>query len=134
MKPTDQNTDNDLKKGATEDEAAGEKSMTSMSGQLGHRDQDPLLKSSDSDFPEPGESPEHMGQFKERNRKDQDTRFGGVHDPERRGGEDETKPVEGGPDQPTEEPEKKVAEPVHQDPGHKQNQDQGDKKDDEVAA
>jgi hypothetical protein len=30
-----------------------------MQGQLGHRDQDPMLKSADTDFPEPGESPEH---------------------------------------------------------------------------
>jgi hypothetical protein len=33
-----------------------------MQGQLGHRDQDPLLKSSDTDFPEPGGSPEHSGE------------------------------------------------------------------------
>ncbi len=28
----------------------------STTGQLGHRDQDPLMESSDSDFPEPGEN------------------------------------------------------------------------------
>jgi len=33
-----------------------------MQGQLGHRDQDPLLKSSDSDFPEPAAGPEHSGE------------------------------------------------------------------------
>lgn len=33
-----------------------------MQGQLGHRDQDPLLKSADTDFPEPGENPEHSGE------------------------------------------------------------------------
>ena len=129
MNPTDQNTDNDLRKGATEDEAFGEKSMTSMNGQLGHRDQDPLLKSSDSDFPEPGETPEHMGQAQGRNQKDQDTRLVGSNDPERRGGKEKTKPVEGGPDQPTEEPEKKAA-----DPGQAQKQNQGGKKDDDIAA
>jgi hypothetical protein len=32
---------------------------------LGHRDQDPLLKSSDTDFPEPGGSPEHSGESTE---------------------------------------------------------------------
>jgi len=133
MTPTDQNNDNDLRKGATEDEAFGEKPMTSMNGQLGHRDQDPLIKSSDSDFPEPGETPEHQGQFKERNRKDQDTRFGGGRDPERRGSDADKKPaVEGGPDQPSEEPE--VKEPVNQEPGHSQKQNQGGKKDDDLAA
>ncbi len=33
-----------------------------MQGQLGHRDQDTLLKSSDTDFPEPGGNPEHSGE------------------------------------------------------------------------
>jgi hypothetical protein len=32
-----------------------------MQGQLGHRDQDPMLKSSDTDFPERGENAEHSG-------------------------------------------------------------------------
>ncbi len=33
-----------------------------LQDQLGHRDQDPLLKDADSDFPEPGVSPEHTGE------------------------------------------------------------------------
>jgi hypothetical protein len=33
-----------------------------MNGQLGHRDQDEKLKDADSDFPEPGQSPEHTGE------------------------------------------------------------------------
>jgi hypothetical protein len=33
-----------------------------MNGQLGHRDQDSMLKSADTDFPEPGENPEHSGE------------------------------------------------------------------------
>jgi hypothetical protein len=133
MRPTDQNTDNDLRKGATDDNPK-DKAMTSLSGQLGHRDQDPLLKSNDSDFPEPGETPEHNGQFKERNQKEQDTRFLGGRDPERRGVGAEKKPgVEGGPDQPSEEPE--IKEPDDQQPGDKQKQGQGDrKKDDDLAA
>src|SRR5438874_9915330 len=75
MTPTAENKDNDLKKGATEDESKNEKAMTSMAGQLGHRDEDPMIKSADSDFPEPGESPEHNGQFKGPNQKDEDTRY-----------------------------------------------------------
>lgn len=51
--------DQDRFKGAVED---GEMQNTSMQGQLGHRDQDPLLKSADTDFPEPGENPEHSGE------------------------------------------------------------------------
>src|SRR3954468_6364757 len=138
MTPTDQNNDNDLKKGAIAEANPKDKPMTSRGGQLGHRDQAPLLKSNDTDFPEPGESPEHQGQIKERNRKDQDTRFVGGHDPERRGVGAEEKPsvegnkAEGGPDQPTDEPE--IKEPVNQEPGESQKKNQGGKKDDDLAA
>ena len=54
--------DQDRGKGAVEQDKPQQKGNTSMPGQLGHRDQDPLLKSSDSDFPEPGTSPEHSGE------------------------------------------------------------------------
>jgi hypothetical protein len=37
-------------------------SQVSLAGQLGHRDQDPLLKDADSDFPEPDAPGEHTGQ------------------------------------------------------------------------
>src|SRR3954465_4678425 len=97
MTPTDQNKHNARRKGAIEEDNPKDKPMTSLAGQLGHRDQDPMLKSNDTDFPEPGESPEHNGQQKERNQKDQDTRFLGGRDPERRGVGAEKKPsVEGG--------------------------------------
>ena len=55
--------DQDCGKGAVEqDEKSQTGGNTSMQGQLGHRDQDPMLKSADTDFPEPGESPEHTGE------------------------------------------------------------------------
>jgi hypothetical protein len=54
--------DQDRFKGAVEPEEKGEGDNTSMQGQLGHRDQDPMLKSADTDFPEPGGSPEHTGE------------------------------------------------------------------------
>jgi len=53
--------DEDWSKGAVESEH-NEHGNTSLSGQLGHRDQDPLLKSSDTDFPEPRGNPEHSGE------------------------------------------------------------------------
>jgi hypothetical protein len=53
--------DQDRSKGAVEQEEKGPADNTSMQGQLGHRDQDPMLKAADSDFPEPGGSPEHTG-------------------------------------------------------------------------
>jgi hypothetical protein len=54
--------DQDRSKGAVEQEEKGPADNTSMQGQLGHRDQDPMLKSADTDFPEPGGSPEHTGE------------------------------------------------------------------------
>ena len=54
--------DQDRSKGAVEQEEKGPSDNTSMQGQLGHRDQDPLLKSADTDFPEPGGNPEHSGE------------------------------------------------------------------------
>ena len=54
--------DNDLRKGATEDESVGEHAQNSMQGQLPHRGQDALMKDNDTDYPEPGSNPEHSGQ------------------------------------------------------------------------
>jgi len=61
MIPIAENEDNDLQKGAVEDDQS-DKNQTSMAGQLGHRDENAQLKKNDSDFPEPGGSPEHSGQ------------------------------------------------------------------------
>ncbi|HTZ60369.1 MAG TPA: hypothetical protein VMB49_19805 [Acidobacteriaceae bacterium] len=33
-----------------------------LGDQLGHRDEDELLKDADTDFPEPGPTPEHTGE------------------------------------------------------------------------
>ena len=60
--------DQDRQKGALEQESTDQQGNTSMQGQLGHRDQDPMLKSADTDFPEPGESPEHTGEPSQRKR------------------------------------------------------------------
>lgn len=49
-------------KGAVEQDEPNQAGNTSLRGQLGHRDQRPLIKSSDTDFPEPGENPEHSGE------------------------------------------------------------------------
>ena len=54
--------DMDSHKGAFEPEDPKERGNTSMAGQLPHRGEDPLLKSSDTDFPEPGENAEHSGE------------------------------------------------------------------------
>ena len=59
---TDQTRDQDAGKGATEVEDQKESGNVGMQEQIGHRDQDPMLKDADSDFPEPGQSPEHSGE------------------------------------------------------------------------
>jgi hypothetical protein len=54
--------DPDRAKGATEGEEHHHDGNLGLSEPLGHRDQDPLIKGADSDFPEPGGSPEHSGE------------------------------------------------------------------------
>ena len=56
-------------KGAVEQEAPEQQGNTSMAGQLGHRDHDALLKASDTDYPEPGESAQHSGAHMKSNEK-----------------------------------------------------------------
>jgi hypothetical protein len=58
--------DPDGAKGATEGEKRDHNANAGLAGQLGHRDQDAMLKDADSDFPEPGESPEHSGEDKKK--------------------------------------------------------------------
>jgi hypothetical protein len=54
--------DPDRAKGATEGEERDHDVNASLAGQLGHRDQDSRIKGNDTDFPEPGGSPEHSGE------------------------------------------------------------------------
>lgn len=58
----DHTEDQDRSKGALEQDEKKQHGNTSMQGQLGHRDQDPMLKSADTNFPEPGGNPEHTGE------------------------------------------------------------------------
>src|SRR5438477_5709476 len=54
--------DQDATKGAIELEDHLTPGNVGLEEQLGHRDQDPMLKDADSDFPEPGNNPEHSGE------------------------------------------------------------------------
>jgi hypothetical protein len=54
--------DQDTAKGATEAEDHKDAGNVGQQAQLGHRDQDSMLKDADSDFPEPGQNPEHSGE------------------------------------------------------------------------
>jgi len=58
MKPSDAK-DNDIHKGAVEDDQPNKEHNTSLRGQLGHRKKPEMVEGNDSDYPEPGENPEH---------------------------------------------------------------------------
>jgi hypothetical protein len=62
LKQDHETRDEDSGKGAVESDRPDAPTNTSMAGQSGHRDQNPLLKSNDSDFPEPGQNEEHSGE------------------------------------------------------------------------
>jgi hypothetical protein len=51
--------DPDRGKGSQEPDDRSQSGNNSMKDQLGHRNPDPMQDGSDSDFPEPGQSPEH---------------------------------------------------------------------------
>ena len=53
------NNDADREKGSQEPDERNQAGNNSMRGQLSHRDKNPLVEGADSDFPEPGSSPEH---------------------------------------------------------------------------
>ncbi len=61
--------DQDRLKGALEQDERDQPGNTSLQGQLGHRGQPALVKDFDTDFPEPGENPEHSGEPQELVRK-----------------------------------------------------------------
>ena len=51
--------DADRGKGSLEPDERNQAGNNSMRGQLSHRNPDPIAEGADSDFPEPGLSPEH---------------------------------------------------------------------------
>lgn len=61
--------DPDRHKGSLEPDERKEAGNNSMTGQLSHRDENPLVEGADTDFPEPGESPEHSFEGKLRKKK-----------------------------------------------------------------
>jgi hypothetical protein len=68
--------DPDRGKGSMEPDERNQAGNNSMKGQLSHRDKNPLVEGADSDFPEPGLSPEHSfeGKLKKKSVKKKKTR------------------------------------------------------------
>lgn len=54
--------DQDAAKGAQETDDRAVPGNAGLQGQLGHRDQESMIKDADSDYPEPGQNPEHSGE------------------------------------------------------------------------
>ena len=63
--------DADRGKGSLEPDERTQAGNNSMKGQLSHRDKNPLVEGAYSDFPEPGQSPEHSfeGKLKKKKKK-----------------------------------------------------------------
>ena len=61
---TQDTRDEAARKGAVEDASpqGDNEQRSSLTGQLGHRDQEELLKDNDTDFPEPDAQAEHTGE------------------------------------------------------------------------
>jgi len=59
---SDSRPDQDAAKGVVEIDDHNTPGNIGLQDQLGHRDQESMLKDADSDFPEPGQSPEHSGE------------------------------------------------------------------------
>jgi len=144
----------DAGKGAVEGDGRalteqGQNGNTSLSGQNPHRTASNLVKSNDSDFPEPGGNPEHSGQqfaVDQHGRPHQQTGVaqrgstlshehpGALNESTRKAiGENDTQQsaLEGPDLKVGQSPER---DQVNQDPGHRQKQNQSDKKDDPLAA
>ncbi|MGH9522046.1 MAG: hypothetical protein ACRD3E_05910 [Terriglobales bacterium] len=141
--------DADARKGAVEGDR---NSNTSMTGQNPHRTSDPNVKANDSDFPEPGSSPEHSGERQgftrdRHGRPHQNTEVahGSTLSHEKKGARNRNSDIKGArnPAEETESPAEGAdvkarrspeREQVDQDPGHKQKQMHNDEKDDPLAA
>ena len=54
--------DQDIHKGAVEDDSPASEHNTSMRGQQGHRNVPEMAEGTDTDYPEPGSNPEHSGE------------------------------------------------------------------------
>ena len=145
--------DADAHKGAVEGD---DNSNTSMSGQNPHRTGSSMVKANDTDFPEPGNNPEHSGERQgfthdRQGRPYQDpgvAQRGSTLNHEQRGARNRNSDVTGLRNSSEErEPGETPAEgadikarrspdreQVNQDPGHKQKQMHNQEKDDPLAA
>lgn len=105
--------DEDRAKGAVEQDRPEQHSNTSLRGQIGHRKKPPMLDTRDTDYPEPGENPEHSGELMQNRPRDEKT-------------PDDREQLEREGDE--------VQDEVDQDPGERQKRNQNDQEEDPLAA
>lgn len=122
--PATPTPDADERKGAVEQDSRDQETNTTLRGQMQHRNKSPMADTLDTDFPEPGMNPEHTGQEvgsdEQGSRQLNPNPQRETREPdERERGQREQNPEAGNQDQ---------------DPGQRQKRNQGDKKDDSLAA
>ncbi len=98
-------------KGAVEQDRPTQATNTSLTGQIGHRHKGPVVDTHDTDYPEPGQNPEHSGELMEQKSQKQN---------------DERERMEREADH--------VQDEIDQQPGDRQRRNQNDEKDDPLAA
>jgi hypothetical protein len=133
MKPM---RDEDIRKGAVEQEAPRQFTNENFAGQNPHRGANPLAEGQDTDFPEPGGNPEHSGEpqaggIANRGDRPLNTPRGESKDGATAKAKGETERDQSRTATAQQSPER---DRVDQDPGERQKRNQGDKKDDPLAA
>jgi hypothetical protein len=115
--PSPLSNDEDAGKGAVEQDRPEQETNVNFAGQNPHRTENRLVKANDTDYPEPGENPEHSGELmaQDKDRTQQ-------HPPVQKGNDQRKQGVN---------PEGQIQD---QDPGHRQKENQNQKKDDDLAA
>lgn len=117
-----QTSDPDAGKGAVEQDRPEQKTnVAPLRDQQDHRARNKLIKSTDTDFPEPGLNPEYSMQKEDANKNQLNNQVN--QDPDGNGG--------GVLNNPDDNPEGRMND---QDPGHRQKENQNQKADDDLAA
>jgi hypothetical protein len=109
--PSPLKNDDDAGKGAVEQDRPEQETNVNFAGQNPHRTENKLVKDNDTDYPEPGENVEHSGELMANDDR-----------------------VQQNPDDQRKQPVNPEAELQDQDPGHRQKENQNQKKDDDLAA
>ncbi len=119
-------------KGAVEQDRRGQSdNMSSFTEQIGHRDQRPLSKDQDTDFPEPGNSPEYSMQRQDQSKKESSQNESARPSPGNVADDSKLHPKNDPDGNAADEIDNRDPDPG---PGERQKENQNEKKDDDLAA